>query len=116
MGNSERKFVMQKDYTRILVIPDIHLKPWIFDRANEILKAGKADRAVCLMDMPDDFNMQYQIKLYEMTFNRAIRFARNHPDTLWCYGNHELSYPWGILETGEYLERPVPDHIHAPGR
>lgn len=25
---------------RVLVIPDIHLKPWIFDRAEKILKDG----------------------------------------------------------------------------
>ena len=39
---------------RILVIPDIHLKTWIFDRAEDILKASKADQAVCLMDMGDE--------------------------------------------------------------
>lgn len=32
---------------RVLVIPDIHLKPWIFDRTEKILRDGKADRAVC---------------------------------------------------------------------
>ena len=32
---------------RVLVIPDIHLKTWIFDRAEQIIKDGKADRAVC---------------------------------------------------------------------
>ena len=26
---------------RVLVIPDIHLKTWIFDRAEKILKDGK---------------------------------------------------------------------------
>lgn len=43
---------------KVLVIPDIHLKPWIFDRAEKIIKDGKADRAVCLMDIPDDWNME----------------------------------------------------------
>ena len=47
---------------KVLVIPDIHLKPWIFDRAEKILKDGKADRAVCLMDIPDDWNMGFQIE------------------------------------------------------
>ena len=28
---------------RVLVIPDIHLKTWIFDRAEKIIKDGKAD-------------------------------------------------------------------------
>ena len=32
---------------RVLVNPDIYLKPWIFERAEKILKGGKADRAVC---------------------------------------------------------------------
>ena len=36
---------------RVLVIPDIHLKTWIFDRAEKILRDGNAERAVCLMDI-----------------------------------------------------------------
>lgn len=67
---------------RILVIPDIHLKTWIFDRAEDILKADKADRAVCLMDMPDDWDMEFQIEIYRKTFDKAIEFAKNYPDTL----------------------------------
>ena len=85
---------------KILVIPDIHLKIWIFDQAEDILKAEKADRAVCLMDIADDWNKGYQIELYRETYDRAILFARTYPDTLWCYGNHDVSYPWGRLETG----------------
>ena len=92
-----------------LVIPDIHLKTWIFDRAEKILRDGKADRAVCLMDIPDDWNMEFQIERYKETFDRAIAFAVDYPDTLWCYGNHDVSYPWGRLETGysPYAERTV---------
>ena len=94
---------------RVLVIPDIHLKTWIFDRAEDILRDGKADRAVCLMDMPDDWNMEFQVERYKETFDRAIAFAETYPDTLWCYGNHDISYPWGKLETGysPYAERTV---------
>lgn len=94
---------------RVLVIPDIHLKPWIFDRAEEILKTGLAEKAVCLMDIPDDWNMEFNIDLYEKTFDQVIRFAEEHSDSLWCYGNHDLSYAWGILETGysPYAERTV---------
>ena len=94
---------------KVLVIPDIHLKPWIFDRAEKILKDGKADRAVCLMDIPDDWNMEFQIERYKQTFDRAIAFAVDYPDTLWCYGNHDVSYPWGRLESGysPYAERTV---------
>ena len=94
---------------RVLVIPDIHLKTWIFDRAEKILKDGKADRAACLMDIPDDWNMEFQIERYKETFDRAIAFAVDYPDTLWCYGNHDVCYPWGRLETGysPYAERMV---------
>ena len=94
---------------RVLVIPDIHLKPWIFDQAEEILKEGKADRAVCLMDVPDDWGMELNIDRYKETFDRVISFAKDYPDALWCYGNHDVSYPWGRLETGysPYAERTV---------
>ena len=94
---------------KVLVIPDIHLKSWIFDRAEEIMRSGKADRAVCLMDIPDDWDMELDIARYRDTFDRTIRFARENPDTLWCYGNHDVSYPWGKLETGysPYAERTV---------
>ncbi|MBO4456482.1 MAG: hypothetical protein J5802_02045 [Butyrivibrio sp.] len=60
---------------KVLVIPDIHLKSWIFDRAEEIMRSGKADRAVCLMDIPDDWDMELDIARYRDTFDRAIRFA-----------------------------------------
>jgi len=64
---------------------------------------------VCLMDMPDDWNMEFQIERYKETFDRAIAFAEDYPDTLWCYGNHDVSYSWGRLETGysPYAERTV---------
>ena len=94
---------------RVLVIPDIHLKPWIFDRTEKILRDGKADRAVCLMDMPDDWNMEFQIERYKETFDRAIAFAEDYPDTLWCYGNHDVSYPWGRLENS--LKSPAQINI-----
>lgn len=85
---------------KALVIPDVHLKPWIFDRAEMLLKARKADRAVCLMDIPDDWGKGFLADLYEETFDRAIAFAKAYPDTLWCYGNHDLSYVWQMQETG----------------
>lgn len=68
---------------KVLVIPDIHLKTWIFDRAETILKVGKADRTVCLMDMPDDWDMEFQIERYKETFDRAIAFAASYPDKLY---------------------------------
>ena len=49
------------DDMKVLVIPDIHLKTWIFDRAEDILKAGKAERAVCLMDIFSTYHDGRQI-------------------------------------------------------
>ena len=94
---------------KILVIPDVHLKPWLFNMAENILNEGKADKALCLMDIPDDWNKELQISVYKDTFDRVICFAKAHPDTLWCYGNHEVSYLKGRLETGysPYAERTV---------
>lgn len=85
---------------KVLVIPDVHLKPWMFDRTAEFMKSGEAEQAVCLMDIPDDWGNEYQLDLYEDTFNAAIRFQNKYPDTLWCYGNHDLSYEWGQYESG----------------
>ena len=59
-----------------------------------------ADRAICLMDIPDDWDKQYNVGLYEETYDEAIRFAKAFPETAWCYGNHDLSYLWHCLESG----------------
>ena len=98
---------------KVVVIPDVHLKAWLFDRAEEVLAAGGADAAVCLMDLPDDWEMEMRVDLYRMTFDRAISFAKAHPETRWCYGNHDVSYPWGRLETGysPYAERTVMEKL-----
>lgn len=40
---------------KVLVIPDCHLKPWMFAQADAIMKKGIAEKAVCLMDLADDF-------------------------------------------------------------
>lgn len=94
---------------KVLVIPDIHMKAWIFDRADDILKNGKADSAVCLMDIPDDWGMEFQVEKYRVIFDRAIKFSKDYPNTFWCYGNHDVSYPWGRLESGysPYAEKTV---------
>lgn len=46
---------------KVLVIPDIHLKPWMFNRAAELLKDGIAGGAVCLMDIPDDWRQEFLV-------------------------------------------------------
>ena len=85
---------------KVLVIPDIHLKPWIFEAAERLMKEGAADRAVCLMDIADDWDHEFDLELYRETYDAAIRFAKAFPDTLWCYGNHDVSYLWREPESG----------------
>ena len=69
---------------RVLVIPDIHLKPWIFKKASEHLDNKVVDRAVCLMDIADDWNREMDIELYKETYDAAIDFAKTYPETLLC--------------------------------
>ena len=85
---------------KILVIPDVHLKPWIFSKAEEVLKNGGAERAVCLMDIADDWDMEENLALYRETFDTAISFAKRFPKTIWCRGNHDFSYLWGRRHSG----------------
>ncbi len=85
---------------KALVIPDVHLKPYMFTEAAKRMRKGAADRTVCLMDLPDDWNREYDLELYAQTFDAAISFAKEFPDTLWCYGNHDLCYVWNERESG----------------
>lgn len=61
---------------KILIIPDVHLKPDMFIRSGELMRIEGIDNAVCLMDIPDDWNKQYSIDEYEKTFDAAITFAK----------------------------------------
>lgn len=99
---------------KVLVIPDVHLKPWMFQRASEMMKEINADRAVCLMDIADDWRQQYNLDLYEQTYDAAIAFSREHPDTLWCYGNHDLCYLWNQRVPGysRIAPRMVCEKLH----
>ena len=85
---------------KVLVIPDVHLKPVMFQQATILMRQGIAERAVCLMDIPDDWGKEYEVELYENTYDEAINFAKKFPETAWCYGNHDLSYFWHQLESG----------------
>ena len=85
---------------RVLVIPDVHLKHWMFDSAAKIMKSEGVKQAVCLMDIPDEWDQGWDLELYDDTFDRAIWFDRTFPNTLWCYGNHDLSYLWLQPESG----------------
>ena len=85
---------------KVLVIPDVHLKPWMFHRASELMKEMGVGRAICLMDIADDWRQQFNLDLYIQTYDAAIDFAKEYPETLWCYGNHDVCYLWNQRETG----------------
>lgn len=88
---------------KVLIIPDIHLKYKMFDRAEKILESGQADFAVQLGDMFDDWDMQFAVAFYQKTAERAIEFQKKFPNTLWCMGNHDFGYydpDYGRQETG----------------
>ncbi len=91
---------------KLLAIPDIHLKPWMFDQAAALMRAKIAEKAVCLMDIADDWRQQWNLDLYIQTYDAAISFAKEYPETLWCYGNHDLSYLWNQRETGYSMIAP----------
>ncbi|MBR4224561.1 MAG: metallophosphoesterase [Oscillospiraceae bacterium] len=86
--------------SKILVVPDVHLKPWMFDKADEIIARGTVDRTVLLGDLVDDWDHEKDLDLYKETLERALRFVQDHPDTLYCFGNHDMSYMWEALESG----------------
>ena len=51
--------------------------------------------------------------LYNETFDAAITFVTKYRDTIWCYGNHDVSYLWEAMETGYsyYAYNTVVDRI-----
>ena len=65
---------------KVLVIPDCHLKPWMFAQADAIVKKGIADKAVCLMDLADDFGVhddaQYLETCQQPRLNRLAGYRR----------------------------------------
>ncbi len=77
---------------KVLVIPNVHLKPWMFQRASELIKETESDLTICLMDIADDWRQQFNLDLYIQTYDAAIDFAKEYPETLWCYGNHDVCY------------------------
>ena len=85
--------------SRVLVIPDVHLKPWIFDEADKVDKSSYED-IVVLGDLVDDWGKGNDLGAYEETLNRAAELGKEHGESLWCYGNHDVSYLWDAMESG----------------
>lgn len=93
---------------KVLVIPDIHLKPWIFDDAQFILKHFNLDKAIFIGDLIDDWNKKNYIDLYKDTIDRAMLFKLQNKTSIFCYGNHEVAYILGEQCSGNSeLYRPM---------
>lgn len=85
---------------KVLVIPDCHLKPWMFDEAIKIKEKYNADRIVFLGDLVDDWNQEFNIELYEKTINKLIELVRRYPNTKICLGNHDYGYLHHLPHSG----------------
>ena len=85
---------------KAFVIPDVHLKPWMFDKASEIIEKSNFDHIVMLGDLVDDWGQEQNLDLYRETLDRALEFVKQYPDTFYCLGNHDVSYLWQALESG----------------
>lgn len=87
---------------KVLVIPDVHLKPWMFDKATDLMRKEDITKAVCLGDYGDEFDMGADIGAYNETYYKLMRFMETFPEALLCYGNHEMSYKWRQTSTSGY--------------
>jgi len=85
---------------KVLVIPDVHLKPRIIKEANMIMENKHYDNAVFLGDFVDDWNRKYEVELYERTLDTLIGFLRIWNTSLVCLGNHDYSYWHALSEQG----------------
>ena len=66
--------------SKVFVIPDVHLKPWMFDKAEELLSRSEYDKIVCLGDLVDDWDQEKNLGLYSETFDALERFINRHPN------------------------------------
>lgn len=86
---------------KVLIIPDVHLKPEMFTDAEAIIKDMHPDVTICLGDLVDDWECGNKADCYTATLNAALSFEQNHPETLFCYGNHDLAYLWDVWCSGK---------------
>lgn len=86
--------------SKVFVIPDIHLKPPILDQASKLIEEGDYDLIVMLGDIVDDWDKERDLDLYLATFDAVYGFISKWPNTILCYGNHDVSYIFGKTESG----------------
>lgn len=100
----------------ILVIPDVHLKPDMLYKAKGIMAKKEElgiDKALFLGDFVDDWGQEQNIELYNETFDVLEKFIKKYPESLICWGNHDMSYVWERLESGysSYARETVVNRI-----
>ena len=61
-----------------LIIPDTHLKLWVFDQADKVITSFRPDKVVILGDLVDDWNAP--LGSYETMME------------IWLWGNHDIAY------------------------
>ncbi len=86
--------------SKVFVIPDVHLKPWMFDAASDLIEKGNYDKIVLLGDLVDDWNQEKNLDLYRETFDKIYEFLDRYPDVIYCFGNHDVSYLFQAFESG----------------
>ncbi len=85
--------------SKILVIPDMHLKPTMLDATERILTYEKIDKIIILGDILDDFFAEPET--YELFWQRFTNFYMSHKNqTVLLFGNHEVGYLIGHRVTG----------------
>ncbi len=86
--------------SKVFVIPDIHLKPWMLEEAEKAVEKEAYDHIVFLGDVVDDWYQERNLDLYRKTFDAVIDFIDRHGNVKFCIGNHDVSYVWEALESG----------------
>lgn len=98
---------------RVLVIPDVHLKSWMFDLV-DMVTPDAYDRIISVGDWVDEWGQEANSMLYERCLNRLYLFAKDHPTALFCYGNHDISYMYLLEESGfSYRQIPLIQKYYA---
>jgi hypothetical protein len=97
---SQDKITVRRIELKVFVIPDIHLKPWMIKKAEQIVNMNRFDEIVILGDIVDDWNQEENLELYRETLDTVAGFVKRHQETVFCYGNHDISYFYNAYESG----------------
>lgn len=86
---------------KLLTIPDIHLRSWMIDAAEQLGEKLGVDAYCFLGDYVDDFGREYDLYAYKNTIERLIDFSIMHPNNaFFCMGNHDAAYLWHQEQAG----------------